>query len=56
MEKEYKLKPPTDQEVNEAMAKFLFGKKYSEQVLKNLPWSLLIVKRLWKRSEDPWGK
>jgi len=48
-----KLMPPTDEEYNRAVAKRFFG-KYAEKILENLPWSVLVVKKIWKKGEAPW--
>lgn len=53
MSDEYPLRPPTDEEFNRAVAKRMFG-KYADQILANLPWSLLVVKKMWKKGEEPW--
>jgi hypothetical protein len=47
------LKPPTDEEMNEVTAKWLFG-KYSGKMLKYAPWSFILLKILWKKGEGPW--
>jgi len=38
-----KLKPPTDEEFNRALAKRIYA-----------PWSFLLVKKMWKKGEEPW--
>jgi len=53
MSDEYPLSPPTEEEYNRAVAKRMFG-KYADIILQNLPWSLLIVKKMWKKGEEPW--
>ena len=47
------LKPPTDEEVNKATAKWLFG-KHAEKMLKYGPWSFILLKIMWKKGEKPW--
>lgn len=55
MKKKLDLRPPTDEEYNRVVAKRLFG-DYAEKILENFPWSILIVKRLWKNGEEPWER
>lgn len=47
------LKPPTEEEVNKTMAKWLFG-KYADKMLKYAPWSYILLKIMWKKGEEPW--
>lgn len=47
------LKPPTEEEVARVQAKWLFG-KHAEKMLVHAPWSFVLVKRLWKKGEEPW--
>jgi len=47
------LKPPTDEEMNEVTAKWLFG-RYAGKMLKYAPWSFILLKILWKKGEGPW--
>jgi len=47
------LKPPTDEEMNEVTAKWLFG-KHAKRMLQYAPWSFLLLKILWKKGEEPW--
>ena len=47
------LKPPTDEEMNEVTAKWLFG-RYAGKMLKYAPWSFILLKILWKKGESPW--
>lgn len=48
------LKPPTDEEFNQVMAKWLFG-KYAEKMMKYAPWSFILLKLMWKKGEEPWA-
>jgi hypothetical protein len=50
---EIKLKPPTDEEFNRALARRMFG-KHADKMLKYAPWSFLLVKKMWKKGEEPW--
>jgi len=52
-EDEIKLKPPTDEEFNRALARRMFG-KHADKMLKYAPWSFLLVKKMWKKGEEPW--
>ena len=47
------LKPPTEEEIRKAEAKWLFGKN-AEKMLAYAPWSFVLVKLLWKKGEEPW--
>ncbi|NIM89421.1 MAG: hypothetical protein GTO17_00550 [Candidatus Aminicenantes bacterium] len=47
------LKPPTNEEMNEVTAKWLFG-KHAGKMLKYAPWSFVLLKILWKKGEGPW--
>ena len=47
------LKPPTDEEMNEVTAKWLFG-KHAGKMLRYAPWSFILLKILWKKGEGPW--
>jgi hypothetical protein len=51
--KKLELKPPTEEEYNRVVAKRFFG-KYADKIIETLPWSLLVVKKMWKKSEEPW--
>lgn len=48
-----KIKPPTDEEFNKALAKIMFGKR-AEKMMKHAPWSFLLIKKMWKEGEKPW--
>jgi hypothetical protein len=50
--KEYRC--PSYDEVNNAIAKILFGNKYWEIMMRHAPWSFLLVKAMWKKGEEPW--
>ena len=47
------LKPPTDEEMNEVTAKWLFG-NHADKMLQFAPWSFILLKILWKKGEEPW--
>jgi len=47
------LKPPTDEEMDEVTAKWLFG-KHAGKMLRYAPWSFILLKILWKKGEGPW--
>jgi len=48
-----RLDPPTNEELDQITAKWLFGKN-AEKMLKFAPWSLLLLKLMWKKGEEPW--
>jgi len=52
-EKKLRLKPPTDEEFNRALAKRMFG-KHADKMLRYTPWSFLLIKKIWKKGEEPW--
>jgi hypothetical protein len=47
------LKPPTEEEFNQATAKWLFGRG-AEKMMKYAPWSFVLMKLMWKKGEEPW--
>lgn len=47
------LKPPTDGEMNEVTAKWLFGQR-ADKMLRYAPWSFILLKIMWKKEEEPW--
>ncbi|NLE43200.1 MAG: hypothetical protein GX620_00660 [Chloroflexi bacterium] len=47
------LKPPTQAEIDEAMARWMFGKN-AERIMAHAPWSLALIKLMWKKREEPW--
>lgn len=47
------LKPPTEEEFNQATGKWLFGKR-AEVMMKHAPWSFVLMKLMWKKGEAPW--
>lgn len=47
------LKPPREEEITQAQAKWLFGKN-ATKMLAHAPWSFVLVKLLWKKGEGPW--
>ena len=49
------LKPPTDEEIDQVTAKWLFGKN-AEKMMKHAPWSFVLMKLMWKKGEEPWEK
>lgn len=49
-----RLNPPTDEELNRAIAKWLFGKN-AEKMMRYAPWSFLLAKLMWKKGEEPWA-
>ncbi len=48
-----RLDPPTNEELDQITAKWLFGKN-AEKMLKFAPWSFLLLKLMWKKGEEPW--
>ena len=47
------LKPPTNEEIDRVMAKWLFGKN-ADKVMAHAPWSFVLLKLMWKKGEEPW--
>ena len=47
------LRPPTEDEIRNAKARWLFGKN-AEKILIYAPWSFVLIKLLWKKGEEPW--
>jgi len=47
------LKPPTKEEIDEATARWLFG-DHAEKMLRYAPWSMILMKLMWKKGEEPW--
>ena len=47
------LKPPSEKEFNEVIAKWLFGKN-AEKMMRYAPWSFILIKLMWKKGEEPW--
>jgi len=47
------LNPPSEEEFNQVMAKWLFGKN-AEKMMKHGPWSFILMKLMWKKGEEPW--
>lgn len=47
------LKPPTQAECDQALARWLFGKR-SGKMMRHAPWSFALLKLLWKEGEAPW--
>ena len=48
-----RLDPPSEEELNRAIAKLLFGKN-AEKMLEHAPWSFLLTKLMWVKGEEPW--
>lgn len=48
-----RLEPPTEEELNNALAKRMFGNN-ADKMLKYSPWSFLLTKIMWKEGEEPW--
>jgi len=47
------LKPPTQEECDRALARWLFGKN-ADKMMKYAPWSFALLKLMWKEGEEPW--
>ena len=47
------LKPPSQEECNRAMAKWLFGER-ADRMMQYAPWSFALMKLMWKEGEEPW--
>jgi hypothetical protein len=47
------LKPPSDEELNQVTARWLFGKN-AEKMMRYAPWSFVLMKLMWKKGEEPW--
>jgi uroporphyrinogen-III decarboxylase len=47
------LKPPTQEECDRVMAKWLFGER-AEKIMRYAPWSFALMKLMWKEGEEPW--
>ena len=48
-----RLNPPSEDELNHAIAKLLFGKS-AKKMLEHAPWSFLLTKLMWVKGEEPW--
>ena len=48
-----KLKPPSEEELNKVIARWLFGRN-AEKMMKYAPWSFILIKLMWKKGEEPW--
>jgi hypothetical protein len=48
-----RLKPPTQDELDNVTAKWLFGEN-AERMMKYAPWSFVLIKLMWKKGEEPW--
>lgn len=49
------MKPPTQSEVDHAMARWLFGEN-ADKIMAYAPWSFALLKLMWKKGEEPWEK
>jgi len=47
------LKPPTQEECDRVMARWLFGER-AEKMMQYAPWSFALMKLMWKEGEEPW--
>ncbi len=47
------LNPPTQEECDQVMAKWLFG-KHADKLMSYAPWSFVLMKLMWKKGEEPW--
>ncbi len=47
------LNPPTQEECDHVMAKWLFGER-AEKMMQYAPWSFALMKLMWKEGEEPW--
>jgi hypothetical protein len=50
-----RLDPPTQEELDRAIAKWLFGEN-AEKMMKYAPWSFVLTKLMWKKGEAPWER
>jgi len=48
------LRPPSEEEITRARARWLFG-KHADQIMKYAPWSFALIKLMWKKGEEPWA-
>ena len=49
-----RLRPPSKEEIDQATARWLFG-KHADKMLRYAPWSLILMKLMWKKGEEPWA-
>jgi len=47
------LKTPTKEEVDHAMAKWLFGSN-ADKIMEHAPWSFVLLRLMWKKGEEYW--
>jgi len=47
------LNPPSQEELDRAKAKWLFGRR-ADMMMKYAPWSFVLTKLMWKKGEKPW--
>jgi hypothetical protein len=47
------LNPPSEKELNEIIAKWLFGEN-ADKMLLYAPWSFILLKLMWVKGEEPW--
>jgi hypothetical protein len=50
-----RILPPTTEEFNHAVARWLFGSN-ADKMMQYAPWSFLLAKLMWKPSEVPWAR
>jgi hypothetical protein len=49
------LKPPTKAELDRVTARWLFGTRYADLMMRYAPWSFVLLKLMWKKGEEPWA-
>lgn len=49
------LRPPSKEETDRAMARWLFGEN-ADKMMAHAPWSFVLLRLMWKRGEEPWEK
>jgi hypothetical protein len=49
-----RLDPPSKEELDQATARWLFGKN-AEKMMRHAPWSFLLTKLMWQKGEEPWA-
>ena len=47
------LQPPTQKEIDDVTARWLFG-RHAQKIMKYAPWSFVLMKLMWKKGEEPW--
>lgn len=48
-----RLNPPTQEELDQVTARWLFGEN-AERMMAHAPWSFVLLKLMWKEGEEPW--